>query len=55
MKINVPKTFKHVTVLTLSLTKHLLTLTGSLDLDNNGYPDLLIGCYESDTVSVNAF
>lgn len=27
------------------------SLSGGLDLDQNGYPDLLVGAYESDTVS----
>ena len=28
------------------------SLSGGLDLDQNGYPDLLVGAYESDTVSL---
>ena len=27
------------------------SLSGALDLDKNGYPDLLVGAYDSDSVS----
>lgn len=28
------------------------SLSGGMDLDGNGYPDLLVGAYESDTVAL---
>lgn len=28
------------------------SLSGGMDMDGNGYPDLLVGAYESDTVAL---
>ncbi|GFU99221.1 hypothetical protein TNCV_2008391, partial [Trichonephila clavipes] len=43
-----------IKVLSNTFNQNFLTfgysLNGRIDIDNNGFPDLLIGCYESNTI-----